>query len=134
MLPFVPESPIYHIRRGNEEKAKKCLVRLYGTAPGYDAVSAVAGHDVFHVMAHRQDHEYRVVVEQIAAEQAILHQDGKRASIFEIFQGSNLRRTIAGVVGACSQPLAGAPLLFSYSTYFFSIVGLSDPFLVTVVM
>lgn len=41
MLPFVPESPIYHIRKGNEEKAKKCLVRLYGTAPDYDVVSEV---------------------------------------------------------------------------------------------
>lgn len=41
MLPFVPESPIYHIKRGNAEKAKKCLTRLYGTAPGYDAVSTV---------------------------------------------------------------------------------------------
>lgn len=41
MLPFVPESPIYHIRKGNDEKAKKCLVRLYGTAPDYDVVSEV---------------------------------------------------------------------------------------------
>ena len=84
--------------------------------------------------AHGKHYEYEVIVEQIAAEQAILCRDGNRPSFFEIFQGSNLRRTIAGIAGACSQPLAGAPLLFSYSTYFFSIVGLSDPFLVTVVM
>lgn len=57
-----------------------------------------------------------------------------KASFFEIFKGSNLRRTIAAVVGTCSQPLAGAPLLFSYSTYYFSIVGLENPFLVTVIM
>jgi len=75
-----------------------------------------------------------VITEQIAAEQAMLYQDGKKPSMFEIFQGPNLRRTIAAVVGCCSQPLAGAPLLFSYATYFFSIVGISDPFLVTVVM
>lgn len=38
MLPFVPESPIYHIRKGHAEKAVKCMTRLYGTAPNYDAV------------------------------------------------------------------------------------------------
>jgi SP family general alpha glucoside:H+ symporter-like MFS transporter len=116
MLPFVPESPIFHIRRGNEDKAKKCLLKLYGTAPGYDV-----------------DHEYRVILEQMEAERAITQAGGK-SSFFEIFQGANLRRTIAGVVGAASQPLAGAPLLFSYSTYYFSIVGVKDPFLVTVIV
>ncbi|KAE8538162.1 hypothetical protein D1P53_005500 [Cryptococcus gattii VGV] len=116
MLPFVPESPIYHIRKGNEEKAKKCLVRLYGTAPDYDV-----------------DHEYLVILEQIEAERLLTQSNGK-SSFFEIFKGSNLRRTIAAAAGTCSQPLAGAPLLFSYSTYYFSIVGLQDPFLVTVII
>lgn len=38
MLPFIPESHIYHIRRNNEEQAKKCMLRIYGTAPDYDVV------------------------------------------------------------------------------------------------
>lgn len=75
-----------------------------------------------------------MIVEQMKAEQAMFNGDGKRATFFEIFQGSNLKRTIAACIGVASQPLAGAALLFSYSTYFFSIVGLSDPFLVTVIM
>jgi SP family general alpha glucoside:H+ symporter-like MFS transporter len=74
-----------------------------------------------------------VIKEQMDAEEALTRSNGK-SSFFEIFRGSNLRRTIAAVVGTCSQPLAGAPLLFSYSTYYFSIVGIQDPFLVTVVM
>jgi SP family general alpha glucoside:H+ symporter-like MFS transporter len=84
-------------------------------------------------MLSYQDHEYRVIKEQIDAERALMQKHGK-ASFFEIFKGANLRRTIAAIVGICAQPLAGAPLLFSYSTYYFSIAGLEDPFLVTVVM
>ncbi|WVW79024.1 hypothetical protein I302_100987 [Kwoniella bestiolae CBS 10118] len=116
MIPFVPESHIYHIRKDNEEQAKKSMLKLYGTAPNYDV-----------------DHEYMVIKQAIEAERAIT-QSGGKSSFFEIFKGSNLRRTIAGVIGACSQPLAGAPLLFSYSTYYFSIVGVKDPFLVTVIV
>lgn len=41
MIPFMPESHIYHIRHDREEKAKKCMLRIYGTAPDYDVVSIV---------------------------------------------------------------------------------------------
>jgi MFS family permease len=36
---LVPESHIYHARKGNEEAAKRSMLRLYGTAPNYDVVS-----------------------------------------------------------------------------------------------
>ena len=36
---FVPESHLYHARKGNHEAAKRSMTRLYGTAPGYDVVS-----------------------------------------------------------------------------------------------
>lgn len=72
-----------------------------------------------------------MVHEQIQAEKELTQNNG-RFTFLQIFKGSNRRRTIAAVTGVCSQPLAGAPLLFSYSTYYFSIVGLQDPFLVTV--
>ena len=79
-----------------------------------------------------KDHEYRVIKEQIEAEKEEMKKLGKN-SYLEIFRGANRRRTIAAVVGITSQPLAGAPLLFSYSTYYFSVAGLQNPFLVTVV-
>ena len=40
----------------------------------------------------------------------------KGASFFEIFQGLNWRRTLAGCIGICSQWTAGAPIVFAYST------------------
>lgn len=38
MLPFLPESHMYHVRKGNNEKAKKSMTRIYGNAAGYDLV------------------------------------------------------------------------------------------------
>lgn len=42
---FVPESHLYHARKGNHEAAKRSMTRLYGTAPDYDVVSE-RGDDV----------------------------------------------------------------------------------------
>jgi SP family general alpha glucoside:H+ symporter-like MFS transporter len=39
MIPFIPESHLHHARKGNDEKAKASMIRLYGTAPDYDVVS-----------------------------------------------------------------------------------------------
>lgn len=35
---MVPESHIYHARKGNDEAAKRSMLRLYGNAPDYDVV------------------------------------------------------------------------------------------------
>jgi len=32
-----------------------------------------------------------------------------------------------------TQPFAGAPIVFGYSTYFFQVAGLDNPFLVTII-
>lgn len=39
---FVPESHLYHARKGEHEKAKMSMLRLYGNAPGYDVVGVPA--------------------------------------------------------------------------------------------
>jgi len=41
---FVPESHIYHARKGNHEAAKRSMLRLYDTAPDYDVVSCTHFH------------------------------------------------------------------------------------------
>lgn len=110
---FVPESHLYYARKGQHDKAKKSMVALYGYAPGYDV-----------------DYEYRVIQHGIAAEQEF---SGNSSSFLEIFKGLNGKRTLAGCLGICSQWAAGAPIVFSYSTYFFAVAGLQDPFLVTIV-
>jgi MFS family permease len=41
LIGFVPESHIHHARKGNHEKAKESMLKLYGNAPGYDVVSNI---------------------------------------------------------------------------------------------
>ncbi|KAI4726723.1 MFS general substrate transporter [Aureobasidium sp. EXF-10728] len=112
---FVPESHIYHSRKGQHEQAKRSMLNLYGNIPGYDV-----------------EHEYRVVQHGIEAEME-LASASRSSSFFEIFNSQNWRRTLAGCLGICSQWAAGAPIVFSYSTYFFKVAGLADPFLVTII-
>ncbi|KAI5267423.1 MFS general substrate transporter [Aureobasidium subglaciale] len=95
---FVPESHIYHSRKGQHEQAKKSMLSLYGNISGYDV-----------------DHEYRVVQHGIEAELE-LASASRSSSFFEIFNSQNWRRTLAGCLGICSQWAAGAPIVFSYST------------------
>ncbi|KAF5585244.1 maltose permease [Fusarium pseudocircinatum] len=115
MVWLVPESHIYYARKGEDDKAKKSMLTLYGNIDGYDV-----------------EHEYRVIQHGIEAERQ-LHLESKSSSFFEIFDKHNWRRTLAGCMGICSQWAAGAPIVFSYSTYFFAVAGLKDPFLVTII-
>ncbi|KAH7259409.1 major facilitator superfamily domain-containing protein [Fusarium redolens] len=115
MVWLVPESHIYYARKGEGDKAKKSMLTLYGNIDGYDV-----------------EHEYRVIQHGIEAERQ-LHLESKSSSFFEIFDKHNWRRTLAGCMGICSQWAAGAPIVFSYSTYFFAVAGLKDPFLVTII-
>ncbi|KAI4778085.1 MFS general substrate transporter [Aureobasidium sp. EXF-3400] len=116
---FVPESHIYHSRKGQHEQAKRSMLKLYGNIAGYDVTAL-------------QEHEYRVVQHGIEAELE-LASVSRGSSFFEIFNSKNWRRTLAGCLGICSQWAAGAPIVFSYSTYFFKVAGLADPFLVTII-
>ncbi|ATY58282.1 MFS alpha-glucoside transporter [Cordyceps militaris] len=114
-MPFVPESPIYHARKYRHDKAKKCMLQLYGNVPDYDV-----------------EHEYKVIQHGIEVERRINHlREG--VTFCDLFRGVNWKRTVAGAGGIMAQPLSGAPIVFTYSTYFFQVAHLDDPFLVTVV-
>jgi MFS family permease len=98
LIGFVPESHLHHARKGNHEKAKESMLKLYGNAPDYDV-------------------EHGIQVEQA------LSLASKNSSFLEIFTGLNWRRTLAGCMGICSQWAAGAPIVFGYST----VSSLSQP-------
>jgi MFS transporter, SP family, general alpha glucoside:H+ symporter len=113
---FVPESHLYYARKGDHENAKKSMLRLYDTAPGYDVVS-LPHNNITELAANHllQEYEYRVVQHGIEAERAF-SEASKESSFLEIFKGLNWRRTLAGCIGICSQWTAGAPIVFGYST------------------
>ncbi|KEF55030.1 uncharacterized protein A1O9_08683 [Exophiala aquamarina CBS 119918] len=131
---FVPESPWFHARHGNKEQALKAMKQLYGGVKGYD-----------------YEEEYGIIERTIAHESSMLQ--GK-PTIMDIFKGLNLvggaftlikhkeqyitdltqKRTLTVMVLAVTQQLAGLAIISTYSTYFFSLAGLEDPFLGSVIL
>ena len=114
MIWFVPESHIHHARRGEHEKAKRSMLTLYGNVPNYDVVRRYGKNSAFKSDLS-QEYEYRVIQHGIEIERQ-LSEVSTNSSFFEIFQGINWRRTLAGCTGICSQWAAGAPIVFGYST------------------
>ncbi|KAK5053225.1 hypothetical protein LTR84_002199 [Exophiala bonariae] len=111
---FVPESPWFHARHGNKEKAMKAMKQLYGGVDGYDF-----------------EEEYGIIERTIAHERDVL---AETPSVVHVFKGLNLKRTLTVMVLAVTQQLCGLAIISTYSTYFFSLAGLDDPFLGSVIL
>ncbi|ERS95286.1 hypothetical protein HMPREF1624_08164 [Sporothrix schenckii ATCC 58251] len=111
---LAPESPWFHARHGNKNKALKCMKQLYGGVKGYDF-----------------EEEYSIIEKTIEHEKDLLT---SKINTLEIFKGVNLKRTLTVMVLSAAQQLAGLVIISTYSTYFFSLAGLTDPFLATVIL
>lgn len=66
---FIPESPWFHARHGNKEKALKAMKQLYGGVNGYDF------EEEYGIMARTIEHEREVLQE--------------RPSFLHVFKGLN---------------------------------------------
>ena len=55
---FIPESPWYHARRGNKDKAIKTMKQLYGGIKGYDF------EEEYGIIARTIEHEREVLQEK----------------------------------------------------------------------
>ncbi|ORY31052.1 general substrate transporter [Naematelia encephala] len=111
---FVPESPWFHARKGNKEGAMKSLKQLYGNVKGYDFEEEYA------IIARTIEHERQVLVH--------------KPSYADVFRGTNRKRTFTVMVLAGCSQLGGLTIISTYSTYFFSLVGLEDPFLGSLIL
>ncbi|GFZ52130.1 hypothetical protein JCM24511_09903 [Saitozyma sp. JCM 24511] len=111
----LPESPWFHARRDNKEASIKSLRRLYQGIPGYDF-----------------EEEYGIIRRSLEHEKL---QDGEARSLTwkTVFTGLNRKRLTVMIALCCSQQLGGVTLIYSYSTYFFQLAGLQDPFLASLV-
>lgn len=101
-LPFAPESPWFYVRRGNHEKAEKCLKQLYGK--NTDVTSKLA-------MIRR------IVERDIEVAQS--------TKWIQCFQGTNLLRTTISVAVFACQQLSGIIFVLGYSSYFFQLAGIA---------
>lgn len=106
----VPESPWFHARRGNKEKAFKSLKTLYGNIPDYDF-----------------EEEYGIIIKTIEHERDTIKRN-KASGWTDLFKGTNGKRTFAALVISASLQLGGFPILYTYATYTYALAGFKNPF------
>ena len=97
-LPWMRETPWYYARKGLDDRARRTMSRIYSGVKGYDV-----------------EHEYNLVKIQIELEKS--HRKSQQdAAIKEVFQGTNLRRTLSSFFGVVILQWSGASVVFSYAT------------------
>ncbi|KAK1756793.1 galactose transporter [Echria macrotheca] len=105
---FVPESPRWLLMRNRKADAERALRTLRGNS---------LTEELF-------QEEFVEMVRGIEEEKAL----ASGASLKEIWQGANLRRTILCIAVYSSRAASGLWVFIAYGTYFFQQAGVSDPF------
>jgi SP family sugar:H+ symporter-like MFS transporter len=108
-LPFLHESPRWLLQHGKPEAALRSL--QFFRKGVYDEV------------ALQQEYEEM----RAAAARTIDNENSKGwLMFFEVFRGSNLRRTIIAVAVGTANAGIGAMFILAFGTYFFKVVSLSE--------
>jgi Sugar (and other) transporter len=110
---LIPESPRWLTTQGKHDQALKALKRLRGkSCPEEDVLT-----------------EMNEIRETTRIEQEL----GHNVSFLDLFQGADLRRTILSVLCSSTQAGSGINLVVGYSTYFYTVAGIANPFAITLV-
>ncbi|KAI8308017.1 Alpha-glucosides permease MPH3 [Colletotrichum sp. SAR11_59] len=109
---FLPESPAWYASKGKHEEAKNSLHQLVGDVEGYDV-----------------EYEYAVMRYEIDQSIALSQSLGGDSDWKALMTPINLKRAIISTLPLTFQNVVGVPLMFGYTTYFFSMANVEDPFL-----
>ena len=124
----VPESPRWLCEKGNHEKARKILTSINGGVQGYDV-----------------DREYSIIQREVDDGRR-LNTANKQVNIWSCFRGTSLvsvtlvmcaefkRRTLISFIPFAWQQWGGNAVINTYTTYFFQLAGLANPFLASVII
>ncbi|KAG9698246.1 hypothetical protein KCU95_g1518, partial [Aureobasidium melanogenum] len=113
LLPFFPESPVWYMKKDREADARKAILRLFGPKTDVDA---------------------RIEIIRNELQQAVAEADGKdQTSWMAIFSKENRTRTFVSVLGLQVQNFSGGYFANTYQTYYFELIGQSDPFGLTAI-
>ncbi|OLN87617.1 putative glucose transporter rco-3-like protein 2 [Colletotrichum chlorophyti] len=106
---LIPESPRWLLRKGNYAKAVENLHYLYGAMPNYDA-----------------EKEAKLLQEALDASET-------KGKWIDLVKGTNLRRTVNGLIASALATLSGASFSNLYGTIFLKSLKVIDPFMATMV-
>ncbi|KAJ9613280.1 hypothetical protein H2200_003222 [Cladophialophora chaetospira] len=110
---FVPESPRWLLLHNKPEQAKRALERLRGNSLAPEFLNE----------------EYAEMVRGIEEEKEL----ASAATYFDMFKGTDLRRTIICLGTIMSHSGAGLWLIIGYGTFFFQIAGVDKPFQASII-
>ncbi|CAI6098732.1 hypothetical protein V2G26_002177 [Clonostachys chloroleuca] len=113
VLPFLPESPVWYVKKGRDDDARKAIIKLYGK-----------GEDV-----EERLNFIKSELEVAAGEANMAKQTSWRA----IFSKEHRSRTLVAVLGLQSQNFSGGYFANTYQTYYFELIGQADPFGLTAI-
>ncbi|KAH6876392.1 general substrate transporter [Thelonectria olida] len=114
---LLPESPAWYASKGRHDEGKKALRKLIGNVEGYDV-----------------DHEYAVIAFEMVESKALAKNGLENADWKALFTSkTNMKRAVISTLPFTFQNIVGVPLMFGYTTYFFQLAGVDDPFLGNIV-
>ncbi|KZO91619.1 general substrate transporter [Calocera viscosa TUFC12733] len=114
-LLILPESPRYWIRKGRQDLATNCLVRIRGQPAESDYIQA----EIAEIQAN---YEYELSIQQ--------------AGWIDVFRGGfapsgNFRRVMIGIFLQMFQQWTGINFIFYYGNVFFQTVGIANSFTIS---
>ncbi|KAF7188280.1 Major facilitator-type transporter ecdC [Pseudocercospora fuligena] len=112
-LPFFPESPVWYVKKGKDDKARKAILSLYGADTDVEGRLAIIKKEL-----HEEEQASNGV---------------SQTSWRAIFSKEHRARTFVAVLGLQSQNFSGGYFANTYQTYYFELIGQSDPFQLTAI-
>lgn len=112
-LPFLPESPVWYVKKGRDDDARKAIASLFGP---------------------REDVEERLNI--IKEELRKIDGDSNTTSQTSwkaLFTKEHRSRTLVAVLGLQVQNFSGGYFANTYQTYYFELIGQSDSFGLTAI-
>lgn len=110
---FLPESPVYYMKKGREDAARKAAITLFGKGADIDG----------RIEAMKRE------LAQVEAASATASQTSWKA----IFTKEHRSRTFTSVLGLQSQNFSGGYFANTYQTYYFELIGQHNAFGLTAI-